>query len=287
MSVSMLKGVHRRALGISKDDQVMAPSGFVAGGDGKPAIVGPAPDTVAYFEDFLGDTVAGELNYFEGDTGASGTLLAGTNGIFRILLSASGAMTPAGGAGLNMGALNWKANQGYGRGAGRLRMGARVRLPKVVSHGVDTGIGSVFVGFTDTTAAEFPIYDTGAAAGPISPAADAVGFLWGARADTGWTAVSAKSTAGDSGDQQALTGVVPVQGKWTTLEVEISRGISDTGGQAVFYIDGVPRARINSPVKSDVALTPVIAICGLQANANTNLVDIDYIAVSAPRDSGS
>ena len=53
MSIQMLKGVHRRAIGISKDDQLMGPSGLVSGGDGKPAIVLPGPETVALWDDFL------------------------------------------------------------------------------------------------------------------------------------------------------------------------------------------------------------------------------------------
>lgn len=58
----------RRALGISKDDQILASSGFVAGGDGKPAIVMPGPDYTAIFEDFYAG-VGADLN---GDTGTAG-----------------------------------------------------------------------------------------------------------------------------------------------------------------------------------------------------------------------
>lgn len=278
MSIAMLKGVHRRTLGISHDDKVMAREGFIAGGDGKPAIVFPSPDTVAVFDDFLGDLVADEWNVVEGDTGNSGAIVAGVNGVLRLQLSLTGTMTPAGGVGINGGALQWKANQGPTPYSGALRMGARIKT------GLHTDFGSMFVGFTDNTAAEAPIYDTGGAI--ISPAADAVGFIWGPRGDTGFMAVSAKSTAGDSGDQQATTGIEPVAGQYTTLEVEISRGINDTGGRATFFVNGQAKATINSPINTGVALTPAIWISGLATDTG-NRLDIDWMNVSAPRDTGT
>lgn len=292
MSISMLKGIHRRMLGISKDDQIVAPSGFVGGGEGKPAIVLPgAPDTVAIFDDFLGDVVADQWAHVEGDTGASGGILANqTNGVYRINLSATGAMTPAGVAALTSGTLNWKANQGPGNTSGRLRMGCRIKIPNVQAHGTGTGIGSVFVGFTDLATAEMPIYDTGNATGPISPASNAVGFIWGPRGDTGWVGVSAKGTAGDSGDQSVvLSGTNPVDNRWQVLEVEVSRGIGDTGGTATFFVNGVAKGRIVSPIATITAMTPSVALIGLTADADTsdaNQVDIDWINVSAPRDTG-
>ena len=116
MSISMLKGIHRRMLGISKDDQVIAPYGFAAGGDGKPAVVFPGPDTVAVFDDFntrqlfgINDTgtgVVGNLDHHKGlyfrwiatDTGNDVKLLdtGGVNGVLRIGPVNDGTQTPAG-----------------------------------------------------------------------------------------------------------------------------------------------------------------------------------------------
>ena len=287
MTVKKQVSLHGNRAFITQRDTLVGRGAIATGGEDKATIILPGGvETVAQFDDFLGDVLADEWNYVEPDTGHTGAINAQTNGVFRINLSATATATPAAGALINSGALQWKAKQGKGGKNGNLRLSARVKLPKVVAHGVDTGIGSVFIGFTDITTFEFPIYDTGNSTGPISPAADAVGFLWGSRADTGWTAVAVKSTAGDSGDQQALTGVTPTQNVWQTLEIDIHSGISDTGGSATFYINGVPKARINSPVASATALTPVVAICQLQANANTSLVDIDYLNISAPRDTG-
>jgi hypothetical protein len=283
MSINILKGLHRRALGLSPDDQVVGQAGFVAGGDGKPAIVLPgAPDTVAYFDDFLGDLVRDEWNYVEGDTGSSGAIQAATNGVFRLLGSSTDAAAPASVRALNSGALNWKADQGPGRYSGRLRMGARLKLE---SASRSAKRQSVFVGFTDITTAEMPAYDTGA--GVLSPAADMVGFLFGARADTGWSGVAVKSTAGDSGDQLVVLGASygPTSNVYTTVEVELTRGISDTGGKATFFIDGVARGSINSPVNSAVAMTPVVAT--FDEDTGARFVDIDWINVSAPRDTGT
>jgi hypothetical protein len=275
MSVNMLKGIHRRVLGISKDDQVMGARGFVSGGDRKPAIVHSAPDTVALFDDFLGDIVADEWNPVEGDTGHTQGITAGTNGVYRLTNSATAGTTVAA---VNQvtSALNWKVNQGKGAHAGRLRMGARIKAANYT-------FGGLFVGFTDVVTAEMPVYDTGGAL--FTQAADCVGFLIGENGDTGWVGVSAKSTAGDSGDQSVALGVTPTANKYTTLEVEINRGRSDTGSVATFYVDGLPRKRIVSPVASTVAMTPTVAVFDVDA-AGAPVVDIDYINVSAPRDTG-
>ena len=320
MSISMLKGLHRRAFGISKDDQVMAPSGYVAGGDGKPAIVFPSPDTVAVFEDFFVNPLAGvgaTLDTGTGaaaakgsvlladtglagshflakctDTGVKGGLQAGTNGVYRITSSATiTTATPANSSKSIVGPqLAWKGNSGPGAQSGRLRMSARIKANQYPSKTSGDWSG-IFVGFTDNTAHEVPIHDTGrtgdSGASAVTTANDAVGFLWGTGGDTGWRGVSATSGSGganDSGDQQVtLTTAAPTANVWTTLEVELHRGISDTGGTATFYIDGIPKGSINSPVNPTIALTPIVSYYD---TGGAGLFDIDWINVSAPRDTG-
>lgn len=282
MTVNKQVSLHGKRAFITKDDQVAARNGFVAGGDDKPSIVFPSPDTVAQFDDFLGDVVADQWNVVEGDTGAgsASAIQAGTNGIFR-LYSTAGVATPASGEGqaINSGALNWKANQGPGSASGRLRFAARLKLESVNRSSKRI---HVFAGFTDNTSYEFPAYDTGA--GVISAAADYCGFLFSPGGDTGWSGVAGKSTAGDSGDQvDHLTNSITAN-KYDTLEVELARGTSDTGGSATFFVNGVPKGRINSPVASNVALTPVIA--AFQQDTGGEYVDIDWMNVSAPRDTG-
>jgi hypothetical protein len=154
-----------------------------------------------------------------------------------------------------------------------------------VSRTAEGGREHVFVGFSDTGGAEMPAYDTGA--GVISQAANCVGFLLSPGGDTGWSLVSAKSTAGDSGDQLAVAGssYVPTSNVYQTLEVEIRSGNSDTGGAAHFWIDGKHVGSINSPVNSATALTPWIGQFPQDTGYAGNL-DIDYINISQPRDTG-
>ena len=282
MSKTMLKGVHRRALGISNDDEVMAPSGFVAGGDGKPSVVLPSHDTVALFDDFLGDLVGDEWAYVEGDTGYNGVIQTGTGGVYRITGSETNGVAPTDNAALTAGLVkNWKANQG-GPKNGRLRMSARVKFDSV-SRVAEGGRTYVFVGFSDSGGAEMPVYDTGA--GMISNAADLVGFSFSPAGDTGWSLVSVKSTAGDSGDQLVVPVVSQTANVYTTLELEVRSGNSDTGGRAHFWIDGIKRGSIDSPVNSATALTPWIGMW-VQDTGYAATLDVDYVALSAPRDTG-
>lgn len=286
MSMSILKGIHRRMLGIGVRDEVIARSGFVAGGDDRPAIVLPGnPDTVALFDDFLGDLVADEWAYVEGDTGYSGVITTGTNGVFRITGSETQVVAPdTAAAALTQGLMKqWKANQG-GPKNGRLRLSARIKL-ETVTRTAEGGRTHAFIGFSDSGGAELPAYDTGA--GIITAAADAVGFMFSPGGDTGWTLVAAKSTAGDSGDQSVVAGASygPSANTYTTLEVEVRSGNSDTGGAAHFWIDGIKRGVINSPVGSAIALTPWVGMF-VQDTGAAQFMDIDYIAISAPRDTG-
>lgn len=282
--ISILKGLHRRVLGISKDDQVLGSNGFVAGGGRYGSVVMPgSPNTVAVFDDFLGDLVGDEWSYVEGDTGYSGAIVAGTNGIFRITGSETQAVAPTAAAALTGGIIKqWKANQGRGQAAGRLRLSWRGKL-EVVSRAAEAGRTHAFIGFSDSGGAEMPAYDTGA--GVISNAADLVGFLFSPGGDTGWSLVAAKSTAGDSGDQLVISGKSPSANTYTVLEVEISQGMSDTGSAAVFYVDGVPVGQIKSPVNSATALTPWVGGF-IQDTGAAVSIDTDWVNVSAPRDTG-
>lgn len=275
MSKSMLKGIHRQAVGIGFNDQLMAPGGLEAGGVGKPTIVFPGPDTVAIFDDFLGDLVGDEWIAGSSDTGqATGTgvlassAVSATNGIYRMTSSASSVQTPAGGAQSINGAPNWKANQG------RVRFGARVKI-------ADLAKNNVFVGLTDTGGAELAVYDTGG--GVITPAADYVGFLKGGGAAAAGNSLTWRAVAGKAGtDQIALTGVTPTANVYDTLEVELP-GVD--GGVAKFFINGKAVASIDS-----AAITPTVALAGGVWRANTeaaaDAVDVDWMNISAARDTG-
>jgi hypothetical protein len=240
---------------------------------------------VAIFDDFLGDVVRDEWAFVQGDTGiATGAIVTGSGGVYRITGSETNGVAPESCCALTQGLmLQWKPDAG-GPKAGRLRLTARVKV-STVSRTAEGGREHVFVGFSDTGGAEMPAYDTGA--GVISQAANCVGFLLSPGGDTGWSLVSAKSTAGDSGDQLAVAGssYVPTSNVYQTLEVEIRSGNSDTGGAAHFWIDGKHVGSINSPVNSATALTPWIGQFPQDTGYAGNL-DIDYINISQPRDTG-
>jgi hypothetical protein len=286
MSVNMLKGLHRRVLGITPRDKIQAPYGAVSGGDGKPAIVWPNHDTVSVWEDFTGpgnqaaDTgipiYTGHFRRLAGDTGHHAAFVAGTNGVFRLFSTPSVGAAKTAAAGQAIGsALQWKGNAGPDNRNGFLRFGARLKLETV---GRTTKRLHVFAGFTDIATYEFPCFDTGA--GVQTAADDFVGFMFSPGGDTGWSAVSGRATA----DQVLALGVGPATNTYDTIEVEITRGTSDTGGSATFYVNGKAVGRIDSPVTSSVALNPVIY--AFQQDTGMEFLDIDCVHVSSTRDTG-
>lgn len=262
--------LHGKRLYIDNDDHVVSGKAFAAGGVNKPLIVMPgSPDVVAVWEDFL-DT-GGDLAVFSDTGSAAHGQVAGTNGVHRITPAASSVADPSVVVGRQ---LAWKPNQGPGEFSGHLRMVARVKRSAITG-----GMAGMFVGFTDVVAAEVPIHDTGAAS-PIATATDAVGIMFNTDGDTGW--VGASVDAGGSVQTTPLdTGLAA--GLWDVLEVEIRRGGADTGGQAIFKINGAVSGYIDNPVNISTALTPIVAIYD---TGGAGTVDIDYINVSAPRDTG-
>src|SRR3990167_4339517 len=224
MTVTKQVSLHGKRAFLTKEDILVGRGGIAAGGDDKPTIILPgSPDTVAVFDDFLVnplvgvgaalDTGAGVVaakgsvlladtglagSYFLAkctDTGVKGALVAGTNGVFRITSSATiTTATPANSSKSIVGPqLAWKANMGPGAQSGRLRMAARIKASAYPSKTSGDWSG-IFVGFTDNTAHEVPIHDTGrtgdSGASAVTTANDAVGFLWGTGGDTGLGGVS-------------------------------------------------------------------------------------------------
>jgi hypothetical protein len=288
MSMNILKSLNRRLLGLTHSGQALAREGYVSGGEGRATIVHNAPDTAAVFDDFYGandgDTGSlalragafrigfsdtGQLLPSTGVIGAANGASGATNGVFRLTSSASSTQTPVGGAQTLSTVPGWKANQG------RLRMGARVKI-------ADLAKNNVFVGFTDTGGAELPVYDTGATAGILTPAADYAGFLKGGGAGATATGLTWRLVAGKAGvDQVATTGVTPTTNVYDTLEVEVS-----SDGEAVTgYINGKPVAKITSAA---VTATTALAAGVFRSNteAAADAVDVDWINVSAGRDTG-
>lgn len=305
MSVKNQVSLHGGRAYLTKDDQLVGRNGFVAGGIDKPAIVLPgSPDTVAIFDDFLGDTGrslrAGTDFYwrgFDGDTGNdTGTnihLVPGTNGIVRLEMSTTNshsgaAVGPGFGVGF-CGALEWKGNQGSGPNDSKngLRFAARLKA----SGYTDTGRQiNIWAGFTDVTGLEAPIYDTGGAL--QANANDAVGFWYSGGADTGWSGVSVNG--GGTPQQVHLdntrqgirsAGGTNNSNTYDVLELELHHGPSDTGGTVTFYVNGQPKGSLSGPVAMNVALTPQIYQWCSDTGGGT-IVDVDWVNVSAPRDTG-
>ncbi len=324
MSLTKQIGLHGGRVFLTDDDILVAKSGLAVGGDGTPSVVYGGPDTVAIFEDFLSSTsntysdtgfTAGHdagtfFRVTTADTGRGSALQQNfAGGVLRLNHQNTGVVTTAA---LSVIAVvghtaAWKANMGSGAHAGRLRFGCRIKVdPQGGSRqnsGESWNSSGIFLGFTDTgilATVEMPYSDTGIAAsteatdtGRLHAGTEAyncVGFYYGERSDTGWRGISASSgstaIANDSGDQEVLLDATnPTANRWYTLEVEIKRGPGDTGGTATFWIDGQSKGTIVSPISTSVPLTPVIAL--IVSDTGQAALDIDWIAVSGPRDTGA
>lgn len=291
MSINILKGLHRRVLGLSKDDQTVSKNGFVAGGDGTPAIVLPGnPDTVAIFDDFVGDTGrpfrANTDPYWRAidgdtgtDTGSNIVQVPGTSGILRL----TNGDTPNADARMGItGSLMWKGDQGSGPSTAKNGLRMAARLKATGWHDTGNSDVNVWVGFTDTVASEVPVMDTGGAI--VSTATNAFGIAFNSRAaggDTGWVGYAVN--AGTDRTPVVLdTGVK--DNVYDVVEMELHHGPSDTGGTVTFYVNGEPKGAISSPVAMNAALCPQILMWGDTGGGQQ--VDIDWVNVSAPRDTG-
>ncbi len=285
MTGNRQKSLHGRKLYIDEHDVLIARGAVAAGGGEKPYVVVPgSPDVVSLWEDFIGDTGGIAYSPFgvaEGDTGHSASYLSGTtNGILRLTIGQTPTQAPTAVNQVASG-LNWKAHQGAGDNKSDrtpVRMGVRL---KTVGVDETSKRASIFVGFTDTGHAEMPVYDTGA--GVISAATDAVGFILGSRADTGWSAVAVNNGT-DATPVVVDTGWT--DGQFDVLEIELQSGSSDTGLTANFYVNGEGKGSIDSPVVGTVPMTPIVAIFS-EDTGGDQVVDIDWISVSGPRDTGA
>lgn len=273
--------LHGKRAYVTPDSEVVAKA-FVAGGDGDVgsvagSIVFPSPHRAAYYTDFLGDAIPDELNVVTGDTGSTGSAIqAFTGGVYRLQLSATVDASPSGVLALNMGSLQFDPDGAAGTDKGQLRLRTRIKLPSLT-------IGSVFVGFTDATAAEMPAYDTGA--GVLTPATDCFGFIYGENGDTGWHLVASQNGT----DQEAVASfggsvVSPTANVYQVLECLYERDAGDTGGSAYFYIDGKLVGSISNPIQM-VGMTPQVSIFEVNSTG-AGAVDLDDWNPSVLRDTG-
>lgn len=266
-------------------NNLVSQGAFVAGGEksvgrqGGSIVVPGSPGTVAQFHDFLGHLAdTGGLDGWEmvngdNDTGATGSIAytSATNGVIRLNGVTSMQPAPAHNLGLSTNAMkNWKANQG------NLRFAARVKLPSLAT-------ANVYIGFSDSGGADMPAYDTGtnAAIGFLSNMTEGAGFMFGpGGSSTAWRPVATK---GD-GDQVASGGTSysPTANTYDVLEVVLS---SDSGQRAEFYVNGAYAGKIDNPLDAAVALAPGVWM--FSNDTGTTQLDVDWIAVSANRDTGT
>jgi hypothetical protein len=271
------KSLHGQDAYLTPDTILVGKAAIGAGGErsvgrqGGSIVLPGSPAYVVAFDDFLGDVIADQWNSAEGDTGHDAVAVrAQTNGVARLHMSSTAAKTPAGYIILNTGLFpQWKSNQGKLRIAGRLKVGETTL----------TG-ANVFFGLTDTGASQMPIYDTGGGSGtPLSPASNAVGWLLSrgaASPSTVWRGVAVNADT----DATPISGDAPTLNTYDVLEIEIQ----DSGNVAVFYQNGVIKGVINSPVLSTRGMVPVLA--AFSSESTGNVVDLDWINVSALRDTG-
>jgi hypothetical protein len=280
MTVGKQKSIHGlKAFVADKNDILVGRGGVAAGGNDKPTVVIPgSPTMTAVFEDFHGYVQDTGTGYFIDTGSAAGAPQGLTNGVLRITTTAVDVDDPHVVRGRTLG---WKVNQGPGGQSGSLRYAARIKKSSYT-----LGYQGIFCGFTDATATEMPFHDTGGAAGTAdkATATDGFGIMWnasGANSGAGWVGVAVD---GDAYQDTGLTNAVPTANRWYTLEMEAHRGLGDTGGTVTFYIDGAVVGSIDNPCNTSTALVPVVAVYD---TGGAGTIDIDYIAVSAPRDTGT
>ena len=282
--MSKKTSIHGKHVYTTHSNQLVGRSSVGSGGEGKPKITLPgSPDTVAIWDDFLNDTGrpldGTDYNWrvLDGDTGAVATVgvVPGTSGILRMALGA----TPIAQTKMGItGSLAWKANQSRALDNGEVRFGARVKLSGEFK---DTGrsLSVVWMGFTDTIAAEAPVVDTGGAV--VSVASNAVGIAWSTGGDTGWVGYGVNA---DSNTTPVALGVAPTANKYNALEIALTPRETDSGVMATFYVDGAKKGSVDYPVQETVALAPQIMLWGDTGGGQQ--LDVDWINVSAPRDTG-
>lgn len=304
MPLTKQVSLHGKRAFISKNDHLVG-NRMASGGEDNPTIVYPSWDTVAFWDDFLGQNIhtdtgsQGLWGVIRGtDTGADGDvdIVSGqTNGVVRLRVPNNAGIAAA----AQNGVASLLLGRHFGADQGRVRFAARVRVGVA---GEDTGTAngvSVFCGFTDDTGTvEAPIFvDTGEHAGGTTGelraiAADVVGMLFSVKTDTGsgWTANKwhgvAAAAAGltTQSTPDAHAGISAGSYQW--VECEIDRTLGDTGGTARFWLDGKYVGAIASPVKSTAKLCPIVSVATHLVDTGSVAADVDIIAVSANRDTG-
>jgi hypothetical protein len=260
----ILTSLHGKLLGLDSQARLIAPKGIVSGNDGS-QIAHAAPNTVAWFEDFLGDVIPDQINFVEGTdstTSDFAVLASGNGGIGRFTTGDAGTGLAADMPQITQ-YLNWKAANG------NLCFEARFKLSRITN-------AYAFLGFTDVGSLEAPIVSAVSADTLTTTATDAVGFLFDTRMSTAkWWLVG---VANDVDATAQNSGYAPVADTYATFRIELT-----ATGVATFYRNGVQvGTSMSGAVTPSVALTPTVAV-GNTSGTSSFTADLDYIHTSMTR----
>ena len=262
--MKILTSLHGKLLGLDYLGRLIAPKGVVSGDHGS-QIALPSPNTVSWFEDFLGDVVPDQINVVEGTDSATSdfaVLASGNGGIGRFTTGDAGTGLAADMPQLTS-FLNWKAANG------NLCFEARFKMSRIT-------LAYAFLGFTDVITLEAPIVSAASADTITTTATDAVGFLFDTRMATDvWHLVG---VANDVDATRQATAFAPVADTYETFRIELS-----ATGVAAFYRNGVQvGVAMSGAVTPSVALTPTVAVGNVSGTASFT-ADLDYLHTSMTR----
>jgi hypothetical protein len=267
----ILTGLHGNIpIGLDRRNRLIVPKGYIAGEHGS-QIIQPAPDTVAWFDDFLGGGQAFSTTIIDGWRSRKGsdggcvdwTITPALDGTVVGTIGATTASMAVSGTQLDRG-LCWRADQEL------VCMEARVKLSAITNI-------AAFIGFTDQTAAlEMPIQSAASADTITTNATDGVGFMFDtSMATDDWWLVG---VANDVDATLQDTAFAPVAATYETFRIELS-----ATGVATFFRNGkIIGTQMSAAVTPTVLLTPVIAGFN-RTTSGTPTITADYVHVSGKR----
>ncbi len=219
---------------------------------------------IQLFDDFLGDLIKDEWVLLSGSDAAAvdPAINIGIGGQIRLTSGAVGGGAAAVDGSQLSSSLNWQASNGS------LVMQTQISLSAAANI-------AVFVGFTDTSALEFPIQSAAVADTVTDNASNACGFLFDtAMATDQWGLIGTKA-----GTQTVFeaSGIAPVGGAMDTLRVEVTpAGIMNA------YLNGAQVGTGHaSAITAATDLTPTVALMSRAAASIT--ANVDYVLAEMNR----
>lgn len=262
----ILTSLHGKLAGLGRSlngsvPPMIVPGGYISGEHGNQMELA-SPQTVAFFDDFLGDVLADQWHVIAGsDSPAAAAIVTNVGGTLVLTTGDSNASLAADGVMADLGILNWSCANGTLHAQARLKISAITAV-------------QLFFGFTDQfSALEMPVTLSGTTFTTV--ATDACGFLFDTNATT--DTIRLVGVANDVDATHQDTGLAYVADTYVILRVSIN-----SSGVATFFINGVQvGTQMAAAITTSVALTPVFAARSLAANSKT--LTADYLNVSMGR----